>query len=331
MITIEILKGKHDMNILVAMPTHPEHEERLRRACPNGELTFLHGGKPSAGQLAKADIIVGNIPVEDVGRCVNLKLLQLNMAGSDKYAGRMPEGVLLANSSGAYGLAISEHMLGVLLMLMKKLYLYRDDQNACIWQDEGSVTGIEGARILTVGLGDIGGEFAKRCKALGAYTIGIRRNVRSAPEYMDEMHTLDKLDELLPTVDVVALCLPNSHESVHLMNSARLRRMKKGGILLNVGRGNAIDTEALVDVLQEGRILAGIDVTDPEPLPKEHPLWKCPGIVITPHISGFYHLRQTHDRIIEIAASNIENLISGRPIKNLVDSSTGYRTLENRY
>lgn len=274
MITIETLKGKHDMNILVAMPTHPEHEERLRRACPNGELTFLHGGKPSAGQLAKADIIVGNIPVEDVGRCVNLKLLQLNMAGSDKYAGRMPEGVLLANSSGAYGLAISEHMLGVLLMLMKKLYLYRDDQNACIWQDEGSVTGIEGARILTVGLGDIGGEFAKRCKALGAYTIGIRRNVRSAPEYMDEMHTLDKLDELLPTVDVVALCLPNSHESVHLMNSARLRRMKKGGILLNVGRGNAIDTEALVDVLKEGHILAGIDVTDPEPLPKEHPLWK---------------------------------------------------------
>lgn len=331
MITIEILKGKQDMNILVAMPTHPEHEERLRRACPNGELTFLHGGKPSAGQLAKADIIVGNIPVEDVGRCVNLKLLQLNMAGSDKYAGRMPEGVLLANSSGAYGLAISEHMLGVLLMLMKKLYLYRDDQNVCIWQDEGSVTGIEGARILTVGLGDIGGEFAKRCKALGAYTIGIRRNVRSAPEYMDEMHTLDKLDELLPTVDVVALCLPNSHESVHLMNSARLRRMKKGGILLNVGRGNAIDTEALVDVLKEGHILAGIDVTDPEPLPKEHPLWKCPGIVITPHISGFYHLRQTHDRIIEIAASNIENLISGRPIKNLVDSSTGYRTLENRY
>ena len=68
MITIETLKGKHDMNILVAMPTHPEHEERLRRACPNGELTFLHGGKPSAGQLAKADIIVGNIPVEDVGR-----------------------------------------------------------------------------------------------------------------------------------------------------------------------------------------------------------------------------------------------------------------------
>lgn len=331
MITIEILKGKQDMNILVAMPTHPEHEERLRRACPNGELTFLHGGKPSAGQLAKADIIVGNIPVEDVGRCVNLKLLQLNMAGSDKYAGRMPEGVLLANSSGAYGLAISEHMLGVLLMLMKKLYLYRDDQNVCIWQDEGSVTGIEGARILTVGLGDIGGEFAKRCKALGAYTIGIRRNVRSAPEYMDEMHTLDKLDELLPTVDVVALCLPNSPESVHLMNSARLRRMKKGGILLNVGRGNAIDTEALVDVLKEGHILAGIDVTDPEPLPKEHPLWKCPGIVITPHISGFYHLRQTHDRIIEIAASNIENLISGRPIKNLVDSSTGYRTLENRY
>ena len=319
------------MNILVAMPTYEEHEIRLKKACPEAAFTFLHGNRPEREQLENAEIIIGNIPSGDLQYCRNLKFLQLSMAGSDTFAGKVPENVLLANSSGAYGLAISEHMLGMLLMLTKKLYLYRDNQNEAVWHDEGNVTSIFGSRVLTVGLGDIGGEFAKRCKSLGAYNIGIRRTMRSCPEYMDEMHTLDELDSLLPSADVVALALPNSEASRHLMNEARLRSMKRGAILLNVGRGSAVDTDALVKVLNEGLIMAGIDVTDPEPLPKEHPLWHCPGIIITPHISGYYHLRHTQDTIIEIAACNIENYMNGRPIRNLVDRITGYRAVENRY
>ena len=319
------------MNILVAMPTYEEHEIRLKKACPEAAFTFLHGNRPEREQLENAEIIIGNIPSGDLQYCRNLKFLQLSMAGSDTFAGKVPENVLLANSSGAYGLAISEHMLGMLLMLTKKLYLYRDNQNGAVWHDEGNVTSIFGSRVLTVGLGDIGGEFAKRCKSLGAYNIGIRRTMRSCPEFMDEMHTLDELDSLLPSADVVALALPNSEASRHLMNEARLRSMKRGAILLNVGRGSAVDTDALVKVLNEGLIMAGIDVTDPEPLPKEHPLWHCPGIIITPHISGYYHLRHTQDTIIEIAACNIENYMNGRPIRNLVDRITGYRVVENRY
>lgn len=319
------------MNILVAMPTYEEHEIRLKKACPEAAFTFLHGNRPEREQLENAEIIIGNIPSGDLQYCRNLKFLQLSMAGSDTFAGKVPENVLLANSSGAYGLAISEHMLGMLLMLTKKLYLYRDNQNEAVWHDEGNVTSIFGSRVLTVGLGDIGGEFAKRCKSLGAYNIGIRRTMRSCPEFMDEMHTLDELDSLLPSADVVALALPNSEASRHLMNEARLRSMKRGAILLNVGRGSAVDTDALVRVLNEGLIMAGIDVTDPEPLPKEHPLWHCPGIIITPHISGYYHLRHTQDTIIEIAACNIENYMNGRPIRNLVDRITGYRAVENRY
>ena len=319
------------MNILVAMPTYEEHEIRLKKACPEAAFTFSHGNRPEREQLENAEIIIGNIPSGDLQYCRNLKFLQLSMAGSDTFAGKVPENVLLANSSGAYGLAISEHMLGMLLMLTKKLYLYRDNQNEAVWHDEGNVTSIFGSRVLTVGLGDIGGEFAKRCKSLGAYNIGIRRTMRSCPEFMDEMHTLDELDSLLPSADVVALALPNSEASRHLMNEARLRSMKRGAILLNVGRGSAVDTDALVKVLNEGLIMAGIDVTDPEPLPKEHPLWHCPGIIITPHISGYYHLRHTQDTIIEIAACNIENYMNGRQIGNLVDRITGYRAVENRY
>ncbi len=319
------------MNILVAMPTYPEHEERLIAAYPNGSFTFLRGKSVEDEQLENAEVIIGSIPVDKLEQCKKLRLLQLSMAGSDAFAGKMPKGALLSNSSGAYGLAISEHMLGMLFMLMKKLHLYRDNQNAGIWRDEGGVTSIEGARVLTIGLGDIGGEFAKRCKLLGAYNIGIRRNPRKIPNYMDEVYSMDSLDNLLPSADIVALALPNSGDSRGLMDEARLRLMHEGAILLNVGRGSAIVTDALVKVLNERRILSGLDVTDPEPLPMEHPLWKCPGVIITPHISGYYHLRQTHDRIVEIASRNLENLMSGRPILNLVDSDTGYRALENRF
>ncbi len=324
------MKNKLNLNVLVAMPTEPEHETILKGACESADITFTHGGEISEGAVKNADVIIGNVPLELLRKSDRLRFLQLNMAGSDAYAGKLREGVLLANASGAYGLAISEHMLGVTLMLMKKLYLYRDNQNVSLWHDEGRVTSLDGANVLVVGMGDIGGMYAEKCHLLGAKCTGIRRNPRLKPYYVDDVFTLDSIDTLIPEADVIALTLPNSEESRYLMNRERLFMMKKGAILLNVGRGNAIVTDALVEVLNEGHILAGVDVTDPEPLPREHPLWKCPNIIVTPHISGYYHLKQTHDRIIEIAAENLKRFSNGEPLLNSVNAATGYRELENR-
>lgn len=317
------------MRIHVALPTTTAHRELLKTACPKGEFVFNEGDY-SKEALAEAEVVIGNPPPEMLHSLDKLRFIQLGMAGSDNYRGRLREGMLLANASGAYGLAIGEHMLASLLMLIKKLHLYRDNQSEALWRDEGGVTSVEGARVLVVGLGDIGGEFAKKCKALGAYCIGIRRSVHDKPEYVDELHTLELLDVLLPTADVVALALPQSAQSAGLMNEARLRSMKRGAVLLNVGRGSAIDTDALVRVLEEGLIMAALDVTSPEPLPAEHPLWRCKNCLITPHVSGFYHLKQTHDRIISIAARNLSAYSKGEPIGNLVDDATGYRVTENR-
>lgn len=316
--------------IIVAMPATEEHRSRLRESAPNSEFIFLDDSAPSSEQLACADVIIGSIPPSSLEHYKRLKLLQLSMAGSDSYAKLVPPDAILANASGAYGLAISEHMLAMLLSLMKKLDLYAANQRDCLWQDEGTVRSIENARVLTIGLGDIGGQFARRCKLLGAYCIGIKRSIQEKPSYIDELYTMDSLDSVLPMADVVALSLPNSPESYHIMDAERLNKMKNGGVLLNVGRGNAIDTDALVDALMSGRIKAGLDVTDPEPLPIDHPLWKCKGAMITPHVSGYYHLKQTHDNIIEIAADNLYRLINNLPIKNIVDPQTGYRRLEDR-
>ena len=318
------------MKIIVTIPAKEKHIALLRAACPEGDFVFTNG-RPQDELLTDAEVIIGGISAEQLPLCKSLRFLQLSMAGSDNYAKIVPEDILLANASGAYGLAISEHMLGSALMLMKKLHLYRDNQNESVWRDEGGVTSMEDARVLVVGLGDIGGEFAKRCKALGAYCIGIRRTLRDKPEYIDELHTLDELDILLPTADIVALALPQSPQSRGLMNEARLRSMKQGAVLLNVGRGSAVDTDALVRVLNEGHISASVDVTDPEPLPADHPLWKCRNCLVTPHISGFYHLQQTHDRIFRIAAENLHAYMTGLPIKNLVDAGTGYRRTEDRF
>ncbi|MCR5610506.1 MAG: D-2-hydroxyacid dehydrogenase [Clostridiales bacterium] len=317
-------------NILVTIPVTEEELSRLKAACPDGVFTLIPKEKLDAKAVKDKEIIIGNIPKELVPECGKLRLLELNMAGTDGYPELMPEGAVLVNSSGAYGLAISEHMLGMLLAIKKKLYLYYDNQHDSLWRDEGGVTSIEDAYVLSVGMGDIGGEFTRKCKALGAYTVGIRRNVREKPDYADEMHTLDELDLLLPLADVVALSLPSGAATRGLMDERRLRMMKKGAVLINVGRGNAIVTDDLVRVLNDGHIYAALDVVDPEPLPAEHPLWKAPNVFITPHISGFFHLRQTLERIIAIAEENLKRFSSGEPLLNVVDSKTGYRGCENR-
>jgi phosphoglycerate dehydrogenase-like enzyme len=302
----------------------------LENACPGGDFHYVLRENVKEEDVKEADVIIGNIPLDLVGKCERLKLLHLNMAGADGYPERMPEGAVLANSSGAYGLAISEHMLGMLLSIKKKLYNYHANQLHSLWQDEGGVTSIEDAVVLSVGMGDIGGEFTRKCKLLGAYTMGIRRTLREKPEWLDELHTLSELDELLPRADVVALSLPSGKDSNGLMDERRLRLMKPGAVLINVGRGKAIKTDALRKVCCEGRIYAALDVTDPEPLPADHPLWNTPNVYITPHISGFFHLPQTLDRIIKISAENLRRFVSGETILNRVDSATGYRQENDR-
>lgn len=318
------------LNILVTPPVNEAHKQMLESACPGGRFTYIPAREVTRENVLAADVIIGNVPHALLKDADKLRLLHLNSAGADGYPEVMPKNAVLTNSSGAYGLAISEHMLGMTLAVIKKLYLYHDNQREANWHDEGGVTSLEGAVVLSVGMGDIGGDFTRKCKALGSYTIGIRRTVREKPDYADEMHSLDELDGLLPKADVVALSLPSGAETNGIMDERRLRLMKRGAVLVNVGRGKAIDTEALARVCSEGLIKAALDVTDPEPLPKDHPLWHTPGVHITPHISGFFHLPQTLDRIISIGAENLKRLCANEPLLNVVDGKTGYRREENR-
>ncbi|OPJ64442.1 D-2-hydroxyacid dehydrogenase [Clostridium oryzae] len=316
------------MRILVVIPFNEHEKEQLESKMPEAEYIFITPGEITQNIVKSSDIIIGNVPPQYIKESTKLKWLQLNSAGTDGYceSGVITKGAYLTNASGAYGLAISEHMLGMLLEIKKKLNLYYVNQKQHVWKDEGNVTAIEGSTTLVVGLGDIGGNFARKMKALGSYTIGIKRTEGKKPEYVDELYTMETLDTLLPKADIVALCLPGTKTTYHLFTRDRFNLMKKDAVILNVGRGSLICSEDLCDAL-ENRIIsgAGLDVTEQEPLPAEHRLWDTPGVVITPHISGYYHLPETLRRIVNISIENLEHFKKQEPLKNIVNFETGYR------
>lgn len=306
--------------ILNLLLLKPEQREAFSRAAAGHEQIFAPGGvREESGEpltreeYARATVILGNPPAEYLAGSRGLRLLQTLTAGVDVYEapGILPEGALLRSAVGAYGHSVSEHMFAMLLSSMKRLPAYRDAQRERSWADLGPAKTLSGARVLCVGTGDLGACFARLCKALGALTVGVRRDPGRAADGIDEMYGIAELDRLLPSADVVGLMLPHSADTYHLLDERRLRLMKPDAIVVNGGRGTAIDCGALAKVLAEGHLWgACLDVTEPEPLPAEHPLWSEPRALLTPHTAGGYHLPDTADRIAAIAQEHLKEFLA---------------------
>ena len=182
-------------------------------------------------------------------------------------------------------------------------------------------------------MGDIGSNFARRAHMLGAEVVGVRRTVHPGtpcPDYCLRVVAQSQLDEELPEADLIALSLPGTPETNKLFNAERFARCKDGAILINVGRGTTVDSDALVEALRSGKIFgAGLDVTDPEPLPADHPLWGEPGAIITPHNSGKFSLPKTLDNIVDIFIHNLKRYAEGLPLDNQVSRTTRYAADQN--
>jgi phosphoglycerate dehydrogenase-like enzyme len=316
-------------HILVLMKTDESQRDMLRMAAPGAKMDFVKPKELKPQQVEEADIVIGNLPERFLPELKRAKLLQLQTSGVAEYYLRLPQyapDTILCSASGAYGVPIAEYMLSSLLAMMKRLHIYRDDMKKARWQPRFEGSYLYGARVLSLGMGDIGGEFASRCALMGAEVIGIRRRAARPPEGVLRVALVEELDELLPWADAVALSLPETGETVGIMNRARFERMKQGSYILNVGRGSAIDQEALLWALQSGKLAgAGLDVCDPEPLPEDHPLWQQENLLLTPHISGQYFLKETQDRIVRLICANIKALREGGKLTARVDFGTGYR------
>ncbi|MGF0006288.1 MULTISPECIES: D-2-hydroxyacid dehydrogenase [Intestinimonas] len=311
------------------LPLTPAQQERFRAAAPQAEHRFLprmdiNGGTLREGDPAGFDgatVVIGCPTRAHLSHAPGLKWLQTWSAGTDVYQrpGMLPEGCMLTSAAGAYGPAVSEHLFACLLALCKKLPQYRDEQRNHHWTDRGTVKSLRNALVLVVGAGDIGTAFAGLCKAVGARTVGLKRTVGPVPAAFDALHPISELDRWLPQADVAAFVLPHTPETVHILDEKRLESMKPGSILLNAGRGSAVDLIPLEEVLRSGHLWgAALDVTEPEPLPPDHPLWDVENLILTPHCAGGFHLDVTLARIVDIAVENLRRYAQGEALNNRV-------------
>ncbi len=317
--------------ILFTLPLDDAHKD-LVKGQANGcreeaEIRFVPKDALTEADVKGVDAILGDCPAALLNASGTVKWLQLPFAGVDPYVvpGYVPADCVLTNATGAYDLTVSEHMVALCFALLRRLEEYARNQARAEWRILGTVYSVEDSTVLVLGAGNIGSRFAAKMKALGAYTIGVCRRNKARSEAFDEVHTFEEVDSLLPRADIVAMVLPGSKETVHFMDERRLRLMKETAVLVNMGRGSAIDPAGLKKVLAEGHLFgAALDVTEPEPLPADDALWQMENVIITPHSAGQFLLKQTFENVVQIFCDNLKRYLNGEALRNIVDKEAGY-------
>jgi phosphoglycerate dehydrogenase-like enzyme len=244
-------------------------------------------------------------------RLPHLRLVQTLTAGTDVWRGRIPPGVLLSNASGAGGGSTAEWVLAALLAVLREIPTSVGDQAAGRWNSRVTDT-LDGKRVLILGAGDVGRNVRARLIPFGARVTMVARRPRPG------VAPIDTVGDLLADHDVVVAALPLTPESRHLVDAPFLAALPDACVLINASRGEVVDTAALLAELRSGRLRAALDVTDPEPLPPDHPLWHAPGLLITPHLGG--STAGYEQRAWRVAAEQIARYLSGTALPNLVET-----------
>ena len=209
--SMEELQKKRQKKVIVSMPvTDAQKDMLIRQGGDRCSFQFIPKEEITPELLEGQNALIGNLPPELLTGNSSLQWVQLNSAGADAYikGGVLPPDCVLTTAVGAYGLAVSEHMVALTFAMVRRLGQYMRGQANHEWKARGQITSVEGATVLILGLGNIGGSYARKMKALGAYTIGLRRRDVDKPDYLDEQGTIDRLDEYLPRADIVAMVLP---------------------------------------------------------------------------------------------------------------------------
>ena len=316
------------MNIGVLFSADPQEQQMLTDAAGGNRIDFLdkHISGPA---LAPYEVLIGFPSLAQVQDAASLHYLQLTTAGADRYLKCrhvQDRSVLLASASGAYGCGESEWMLALTMMMFKKLHLYRDHMHleSGRWCSCGKVKAICGSTIVCIGTGDIGTEYARRVKALGAHVIGVCRT-KAHSDVFDEIYTQHDCASLFSRADAVALALPSTQETYHFLSREYLSSMRSDAYLINAGRGDTVDTEALIEALQRNSIAgAALDVMEQEPLPDSSPLWELPNVMLTPHVAGGFNLSLTKSNIISLVSNNLSRYVNGEVPLHLVNPDAGY-------
>lgn len=255
-----------------------------------------------------------------------LRLIQLLTAGYDLLQIHgVPAGVKVATAGDSWSPAVAEHAIALMLAMVKRLPAAFEAQSRRQWAQMAlspTMTTLEGRTLVIVGCGSIGREAARRAAGLGMRVIGVARSVRPIPQ-VDEVLEAARLDDALARADVVLVSAPSTPATRGLFDAARLAACRPGALLVNVARGNLVDRDALLDALRTGRLAgAALDVTDPEPLPPDDPLWDAPNLIVTPHVSGSSGPAGLR-RLAAHVLANLRREADGLPPTHLVDVRGG--------
>ena len=274
------------------------------------------------------DIIYGFAP-SIVKTSKKLKWLCVPWAGVDSLMAPgyfANEECLLTNAAGAYGVSIAEHMIATSLVMMRRLNEFFEETRNGQWLKPRPQRSLKDCRITVLGTGDIGTTFATRARAFEPATIiGVCRSGKSSSPVYDKVLPVSELDSILPETDLLAMSLPSTAETRGILSRERLALLPQGAYIVNVGRGSAIDEDALADALDKGQIAgAALDVFQTEPLPQGHRLWKTKNLLITPHVAGNMTLAHTRDKNVQMFLTDLKNFTEGKPLTYLVDRKLGY-------
>ena len=303
---------------------HPAYQMAERFAARETGITHRQARTPEelAAGLSDADVLVVSQMWKNelVSAAARLTLIQSISAGVDQYDQALlrARGIRLASAAGVTAHAVAEHAMALILALRRHLHTGRDNQARRHWRKMIShipsrEDQLAGKTLLIVGLGRVGTRLARLAKAFDMHVVATRQDAsRSAPA-VDRVHSNDRLLELLPTADVLALTCPLTPETENLVDAKALAVMKPSAHLVNVARGRIVDEDALILALREERLAAAaLDVTRVEPLPPASPLWAMPNVLLTPHKAG--ESQRTEEAIIDLLIENLERLWRGETV-----------------
>ncbi len=313
---------------------------RIREAAGSMQIVNAQSDEDALREIAEADAFFGKITPPLLEAAGQLKWVQSPTASLEHYLfdALTEHPCQLSNMRGLFSDVIADHVMGYVLSFARNLHLYRDRQQHGRWEPIGGeeerstfvagpahVSGIDRAHLHLsdcsmgiVGTGCIGAEIARRAAAFNMRILGVDPIVREVPGVLEEVWPADRLPELLAQSDFVVLAAPHTPETARLFNAERFGQMKSSGYLINIGRGVIVDLADLTAALQAGEIAgAALDVAEVEPLPADHPLWKMPNVIITPHVAAASP--RIAERHTETLLENIRRFVNGEPPATLVD------------
>lgn len=309
------------MDTLYVLVDASEEKKDAIRQAHAGPVVFKKEKEMGPEDWADVNILFGNPDPQKLLAAPQLTWLQLPTAGFDPYqeAGLLDGRMDVTNSVGAYGHAVSEHMLAMLFAFLKKLPLYYDQQKAGAWKKGGKVRSISSLKTLVYGYGDLGQAFASRLHALGAEVYGVRRTQVETPPELQGIVQPHDVPDILADMDLIACFLPSNPDTVGMVHADWIQGLKDGAILLNGGRGDLIVADDCIQALESGK-LGGLllDVAPGEPLAPDDPLWHAPNCLITPHVAGWFNMQETVDNVFEIAIDNLRRRGEGQALHHVV-------------